>query len=119
MALIPDAVPEEALDHDEILRRGGANCGDEDFALCKCPHCGRVYLIEYEADTLYPDPANLGRRVAIDVGGSPFYCEECGGEFPRSAWSGPKALEAMQVTWRDLAVSPWRWVAARTREAGA
>ena len=50
MALVPNAVPEEALDYDEILRRGGANDGDEDFALCKCPHCGRMYLIEYEFD---------------------------------------------------------------------
>lgn len=37
MASIPDAVPEHALDHDEILHRGGAKCGDEDFA----GHLGR------------------------------------------------------------------------------
>jgi hypothetical protein len=118
MAIIPDAVPEAALDYDEIFCRGGANCGDEDFALCKCPHCGRVYLVEYEVDTLYLDPANLDRRLSINIGVSSFRCEGCGGDFPaRTAWIGPKAPETMQVTWQDLAASPWRWVAARTRDA--
>jgi hypothetical protein len=31
MAIVPDVVPETALDYHEILRRAGANCGDEDF----------------------------------------------------------------------------------------
>jgi hypothetical protein len=120
MAILPDAVPESALDYDEILRRGGGNCGDEDFALCKCPHCGRVYLVEYEVDTLYLDPADLGRRISIDIGWSGFHCAGCGGPFPeRIAWVGPKAPERMQVTWAELAASPWRWVARRTREGGA
>lgn len=113
-------VPEEALDYDEIIRRGGANCGDEDFALCKWPHCGRVYLVDYEVDTLYLDPANLDRRIHINIEVSGFRCVGCGGEFPeRTAWVGPKAPEAMQVTWLDLAASPWRWVTARTREGAA
>lgn len=116
MAFVPDAVPEEALDYDEIYRRGGANCGDEDFALCKCPHCGRIYLVEYEVDTLYVDPENLTRRFGIDIGVSGYSCEECGGAFPeRTPWIGKKAPESMQVTWKDLQSSPWRWVSANTR----
>src|SRR5947199_5152544 len=99
MALIPDAVPEAALDYDEILRRSGANSGDEDFALCKCPHCGRVYLVEYEVDTLYLDPVNLQQRIPINIGISGFQCEGCGGEFPeKTRWIGPTAPEAMQAT---------------------
>jgi two-component system, OmpR family, alkaline phosphatase synthesis response regulator PhoP len=110
---VPDAVPEAALDYEEILRRGGANCGDEDFALgancgdedfalCKGPHCGRVYLIEHEVDTLYPDPANLDRRISINLGVSGYQCEGCRGELPeRTAWIGPEAPGAMQVRWRD------------------
>jgi hypothetical protein len=74
MATLPDAVPEEALDYAEILRRGGTNCGDEDFALCKCPRCGRIYFIEYEGDTTYLDPDDLGRRVGIDINVSSFSC---------------------------------------------
>ncbi len=119
MAIIPDAVPEEVLDYAEILRRGGSNCGDEDFALCKCPHCGRVYLIEYEVDTLYLDADDLGRRESIYLGESSFVCEGCRGKFPRGAWIGLKAPATMQVTWQELAASPWRWVTARTRERKA
>ncbi len=112
-----EEVPEEALDYDEIFRRGSANCGDEDFALCKCPHCGRVYLIEYEVDTLYLDADDLTRRVSIlnsDL--ADFRCVGCGQPFPASDWIGPKAPTAMRVGWEDLAASPWRWVAAQTRE---
>jgi hypothetical protein len=116
MATLPDAVPEEALDYAEILRRGGSNCGDEDFALCKCPHCGRIYLIEYEVDTIYLDPDDLGRRVGIDINVSSFVCEGCGTIWPPGAWIGPKAPTGMQVCWADLAASRWRWIAARTRD---
>ncbi len=113
-------VPKEALDYDEILCRGGANCGDEDFALCKCPHCGRVHLVEYEVDTLYLDPANLDRRAVINIGLSGFRCERCSGKFPeRTVRIGSKAPEAVQVMWQDLSASPWRWVAAQTRESAA
>jgi hypothetical protein len=118
MAIIPDAVPEAAIDYYEILRRGGANCGDEDFALCKCPRCARVYLIEYEVDTLYLDPVDLRLRTAINIGVSEFRCQTCGQDFPSGTpWIGPKAPELMQVTWEDLAGSPWRWITARTRQA--
>jgi hypothetical protein len=116
MALIPDAVPEEALDDDEIFRRGGTNCGDEDFALCKRPHCGQVYLIEYEVDALYLDATNLDRRLGVNIGVSGFNCENCGGAFPKKTpWIGKKAPTTMQVTWQNLGSSTWRWVTARTK----
>jgi predicted Fe-S protein YdhL (DUF1289 family) len=118
MTVAHDIVPEQALDYDEIFRRGGANFGDEDFALCKCPHCGRVYLVEYEVDTLYLDPIDLGRRVSINVGMSGFECEGCGRMLPEhTPWIGHKAPSAMQVTWNDLAQSPWRWVTPQTRSS--
>jgi hypothetical protein len=34
-----DFVPESEIDYDEVYRRGGYNCGDEDFALFRCPFC--------------------------------------------------------------------------------
>lgn len=114
--MIPDAVPEEALDYHEILRRGGANCGDEDFALCKCPQCGRIYLIEYEVDTIYLDPEDLGRRVDTNIGVSTFACEGCGTRWPPGSWIGPKAPTSMRVCWTELEGSPWRWIATRARE---
>lgn len=116
MPIVPDAVPEEARDYEEILRRGGRNHGDEDFALCKCPHCGRIYLIEYEVDTLYLDPMDLRRRVPINIGVSSFHRQGCGEDLPgNTPWIGSNAPESMQVTWHDLSSSPWSWISARTR----
>jgi len=115
--LVPDAVPEKDLDYHEIMRRGGANCGDEDFALCKCPHCDRVYLMEYEVDTLYLDAEDLSKRASVCDWPIIFDCVGCGGRFPETgAWIGPKAPPAMQLTWQLLKASPWRWVTARTRD---
>jgi hypothetical protein len=92
MTVASDVVPEEALDYDEIFRRGGANSGDEDFALCKCPHCGRIYLVECEVDTLYLDPMDLSRRLAINIGASGHECETCKQNLPEKIpWIGPKA----------------------------
>jgi hypothetical protein len=45
-------VPESAIDYEAVLRRGGRNLGDEDFALFKCPSCNRLYLMDYEVDTV-------------------------------------------------------------------
>ena len=116
MPHVPDAVPEECLDYDEIFRRGGTNFGDEDFALCKCPQCCRVYLVEYEVDTVYLDPSDLSRRIGVPIGGT-FKCEACGRLFPAgTVWIGPDAPRSMQVTWGDLAASEWRWVATPTRD---
>jgi hypothetical protein len=111
MAFVRDAVPGEALDYDEIFLRGGQNFGDEDFALCKCPHCGRLYLIEYEVDTIYLDPDDLSQREDI-YNVVCFRCEACSGTFPKGAWIGAKAPADMQVTWDNLAASPWRWITA-------
>jgi hypothetical protein len=118
MPFIPDAVPEVAIDYDEIFRRGGRNCGDEHFALMKCPHCGMIYLVEYEVDTLYPDPTDLNRRVAINIGATAQACVSCGGGFPtKGSWIGPRAPAEMQVTWEELRKSPWRWVTTQSRGA--
>lgn len=116
MPFIPDAVPEEALDAAEILCRGGQNHGDEDFALCKCPHCSQVYLVEYEVDTIFLDAHDLSKRPDTFDYPHNFTCIACGGRFPETgAWIGSKAPSKMQVTWSELAASPWRWVTQQTR----
>src|SRR5687768_18512016 len=82
-----DLVPESAIDYDEIFRRGGRNHGDEDFALFKCPSCGRIYLLEYEVDTAYLDPDDLSRRA--NVVEDSFDCVGCGQRIPQGEpWSG-------------------------------
>lgn len=115
--MIPNAVPEEALDYDEIFRRGGANKGDEDFALCQCPHCGCIYLVEYEVDTLYIDARDLRRRIAVNLGVDTIACDACGNQLPSVPWVGPDAPPSMQVSWSHLARSPWCWITVRTRKA--
>jgi predicted RNA-binding Zn-ribbon protein involved in translation (DUF1610 family) len=105
---VDDLVPEEAIDYDEVLRRGGANCGDEDFALFKCPHCGRVYLLDYEVDTVFLDPADLSRRQLVF--NETFACVSCGQLVPKDeAWIGPRARRAFGVSWSDLTGSGWEW----------
>ena len=110
-----DFVPEEALDYDEIYRRGGQNCGDEDFALFKCPFCDRVYMMEYEVDTVYLDGWDLTKRCPVF--NSSFDCLGCGRRIPHDrAWVGPRAAAEFQVTWAQLARSDWAWSAPRLRE---
>jgi predicted RNA-binding Zn-ribbon protein involved in translation (DUF1610 family) len=104
-------VPEEAIDYDEVFRRGGRNCGDEDFALFKCPLCGRIYLLEYEVDTVYLDARDLAKRAAVSS--QSFACMGCGELVPRGAWAGPRVNDQFRVTWRELAASDWTWAARR------
>jgi predicted RNA-binding Zn-ribbon protein involved in translation (DUF1610 family) len=107
--LAHDVVPEGAIDYAEVFRRGGRNLGDENFALFKCPNCGRVYLIEYEVDTVYLDPADLSRRTSVHS--ESFDCASCGLRVPDYPWIGPSASPRFWVTWEDLGQSGWRWIA--------
>jgi DNA-directed RNA polymerase subunit RPC12/RpoP len=112
-----DIVPEGVLDYGEILRRGGANFGDEDFALFKCPDCGNVYLLEYEVDTVdtvYLNPLDLSQRVPVSD--RSFKCVRCGREVPDdSPWIGRRQDRRFAVAWKDLAASDWKWITQRTR----
>ena len=110
-----DEVPEAAIDYDEVFRRGGANCGDEDFALCKCPSCCSIYLIEYEVDTIYLSPSNLSLRESINLGVTLFECPQCRESWPQECWIGPKAPDSMRVSWDELANSQWAWITKATR----
>jgi hypothetical protein len=105
-------VPESSVDYAAIIRRGGANFGDEDFAFFKCPACARVYLIDYEVDTVYLDPTNLAHRTP--VAGTYFDCVGCGQTVPsEEPWVGPNAGERFQVTWYELDSGGWAWAARR------
>lgn len=60
-----DFVPEEAVDYDEVFRRGGRNCGDEDYAFFKCSVCGKVYLLDHGGleTPVLESPGKLGVRA--------------------------------------------------------
>jgi hypothetical protein len=111
-------VPESAIDHDAVIRRGGANCGDEDFAVFKCPSCSAVYLLEYEVDTIYLDGTDLSKRIGATDPGFQFDCTKCGKAVPHGAWAGPRAEERFKVTWSELQLSAWTWIATPLRSFG-
>jgi hypothetical protein len=104
-------VPETAIDYDAVYRRGGHNCGDEDFALFKCPACKRVYLLEYEVDTVYLDGKDLSKRQNIISTSEPFVCVGCKEAVPNGCWIGRNAEDRFLVTWEELKRSDWHWIA--------
>jgi endogenous inhibitor of DNA gyrase (YacG/DUF329 family) len=104
-------VPETAIDYEAVFRRGGKNFEGEDFALFKCPNCGRVYLLEYEVDTVYIDGSDLTQRVNVTNPKQPFCCIGCSQEVPQGPWAGPRVKEEFLVTWQELSASAWSWVA--------
>lgn|SRR5262245_9468697 len=108
-------VEEKNLNYDEIIRRGGHNYGDEDFAVLKCPFCARIYLIDYEVDTIYLEPGDLSVRTPVYFG---FKCEGCGAYFPEPPWLGEAAPDSMRVRWEDLVRTDWAWIVGRESIAG-
>lgn len=101
-------VPETAISYEAIFERGGANCGDEGFALFKCPNCGHIYLFEYEVDTVYLDANDLKKRIMVLE--NSFDCLGCGEEVPQDgAWSGSCVDDRFRVTWAELNASDWAW----------
>lgn len=97
------------IDYAEVIARGGANCGDEDFAVFACPHCRHAYLLEYEIDTAYLDANDLSKRVSVfDTG---FTCISCQKEIDSdTAWVGPRAPEKFRVLRPEFVHSDWQWI---------
>jgi hypothetical protein len=111
-------VPETAINYDAVFQRGGRNLGDEDFSLFKCPNCGRIYLLEYEVDTVYVDGNDLAKRQDVTDPSQSFCCVACQQPMPKGPWVGPKAKEQFLVTWPELKQSAWSWIATPSRSFG-
>ncbi len=116
---------EQDIDAAPIYARGGANCGDENFWVFKCPHCSRVYLGDFEVDTVYLDPADLSRRLDATDPDFAFACEDCGRGVPiQSVWDAYQVAEgywaesaervACLVTHEIMLRSPWVWCLMRS-----
>jgi hypothetical protein len=101
-------VPEHAIDYDEVFSRGGRNFGDEDFAVFRCPGCGKVYLIDHEVDIVFTNGRDLTARVPISDPG--FACVACGSAMPEHPL-GRRMAERTRVTWDQLRDSDWAWAA--------
>ncbi|MQA85255.1 MAG: hypothetical protein GEV03_11675 [Streptosporangiales bacterium] len=99
-------------DYEEIIRRGGVNGGDEDFILIKCPHCGYLYLHDYEIDTVYTNPDDLGQRQDVDLARpDTIHRVACGEAIPGACDTTRRRgkPDPLGVTWDEAAHSPWAW----------
>lgn len=108
-------VAETQIDYHEIIRRGGANGGDEDFAFIRFPNCEQIYLINYEVDTVYIDANDLSRRIGFYSPNDVIACVNCGKSLlAEQIWaalrSGAEALD-WQVPWEAFRQSAWAWAA--------
>ena len=101
-------VEESDVDYQKVFAGGGANCGDEDFAVFGCPYCRHVYLMEYEVDTVFTDARDLKKRIPVYESG--FACVACGKDMPDGAWIGPKAKKEFRVRYDDMLKSDWSWI---------
>ena len=111
-----DWVPEQALNYEEIYRRGGRTCRDEDFSLFKCPPCGQIYLMDYEVDTVFLNAADLSQRASAVC--TTLTCVRCARPLPegRWLWNGKEPddeVKPFAVTWQELMASEWQWAVNR------
>jgi len=108
-------INETDIDFREVIRRGGANGGDEDFAFVRCPTCGYIYLIDYEIDTAFVDAADLTRRVGFSYDGDVIPCSGCGKPLLAgqiwAALRGDEGTIAWQVPREAFLASKWAWAA--------
>jgi hypothetical protein len=109
--LMSPYVEERVIDYEAVIRRGGANLGDEDFALFKCPTCSRIYLLEYEVDTIYLDGTDPSQRYDDTDSSRRFVCVGCHLPLPEGRVAGPRRQDQFLVTWKELKESPWAWIA--------
>lgn len=54
----------QAKNIEEIRKRGGKLCGNDDFEIVRSTCCGREYLCNNEVLTLYLNPADLGAGLS-------------------------------------------------------
>ena len=115
-------ITEADVDYHEVIRRGGANGGDENFAFVRCPTCGYVYVIDSEVDTAFVDASDLSRRVGFYSVGDIIPCAGCGkpllAEQIWAALRGDEGTDAWQVPWEAIRASAWAWAAKRSNGAG-
>jgi hypothetical protein len=101
-------VQDADLNYELILEKGFQTQGDEDHAVFNCPVCKRIYLVEYEGDTLFSDPGDPSFLKSFDCS---FSCLSCGHTFSSDEpIIGPKANDRYKVTRHELLASTWSWL---------
>lgn len=101
-------IQDDDLDGELILEKGFRTQGDEDFAVFHCPGCKRIYLVEYEGDTLFSDPQDPSVLQSLD---SSISCLSCGTPFSsEEPIIGSRANDRYRVTRDELLTSSWSWL---------
>lgn len=102
----------DRLDLDQKKLR--ALCGDgydqEEFWGMRCPDCRKVYVVEYEYDSVLTDASDPKKSISSFDG---FMCVACGYRLEKKKealpWIGSRAAPAYRVSREDFAASEWAW----------
>ncbi|AOR61159.1 hypothetical protein [Pectobacterium parmentieri] len=98
---------DSCIDEDKIIcALGRHSYGDEDFSIFKCPSCNKIYLIDYEVDTIFPDSSNL----LIMSNGTNFRCVCCNYDFQGKIIIGDKADKCFKASIDEVKESGWKWI---------
>lgn len=100
-------IAENDIDYGKIINHLNEYVyGDEDFALFKCPQCYKIYLIDYEVETIFTSAKNLH----LMANGSDFSCVKCGYSFIKKIIIGDKADAKFKVTQDEIKDDEWVWI---------
>ncbi|GKX60224.1 hypothetical protein [Leminorella grimontii] len=100
-------IEENDIDYEKVVNcLKGSTYGDEDFALFKCPHCNKIYLIDYEVETIFPSANDLH----LMANGTDFSCVKCGYSFIGKIIVGDRAYKIFKVTQDEIKDDDWEWV---------
>lgn len=100
-------INEDHIDYEKIISHlNECSYGDEDFALFKCPQCNKIYLMDYEMDTIFISAKNLH----LMANGSNFSCVVCGYSFVRKILTGDKSNDIFKVTHNEINSDEWIWI---------
>jgi hypothetical protein len=112
-------VNEIDMDYQAIIEAGGYNGGDENFFLFKCPSCGRIYMVDFEVDTVYLDPLHLDCRRSMPSCGDSLDCEKCHSKILiDDVWRAGRAeneAESWRVTWDEVLRSSWAFALRKNK----
>lgn len=85
---------------------GEHSYGDEDFSIFKCPSCNKIYLIDYEVDTIFSESSDL----LVMRNGTNFRCVCCNYDFHGKIIIGDKADKCFKVSVDEVNESDWKWI---------
>ncbi len=93
---------QRANNHEEIKKRGGVHCGNDDFEIVKCTICKCQYLYNNETLEIYTNPDDLSERFINTEGIKIPPCRNCSNE----SWDFEE-IQSSQI--HHVEKGPWSW----------